>query len=118
MRAFTSAPSPTRRFTAVTFPDDAASMSALDSVNNVVAAVLSRDVWARTRREVTERASLRAPAYAGSHDPLAALVFCQPSRVDYAIVAGRVLVSEGRLTGTDLETLVERHTRCAQALLS
>ena len=37
----------------------AASMSALDSVNNVVAAVLSRDVWARVRPAADDRAVLR-----------------------------------------------------------
>ncbi len=56
--------------------------------------------------------------YAGAlHDPVAALVFCSPIRVDYTVVGGRVIVQEGQLTTVDLPALVERHNALAQALL-
>ena len=63
---------------------------------------------------------LGALTYAGAavHDPVAALVFCQPQNVDFAMVNGRVLVEDGQLTTLDLPVLVERHNRAARALLS
>ncbi|MDP9370782.1 MAG: 8-oxoguanine deaminase [Chloroflexota bacterium] len=51
------------------------------------------------------------------HDPLAALVFCQPPNVDLSVVNGHVLVEDGRLLGVDLSPLVERHNPVAKALL-
>ncbi|HXF64686.1 MAG TPA: 8-oxoguanine deaminase [Caldilineaceae bacterium] len=63
---------------------------------------------------------LSAPTYAGAavHDPVAALVFCQPQNVDFAMVNGRVLVEDGQLTTLDLPVLVEQHNRAARALLA
>lgn len=57
--------------------------------------------------------------YAGGavHDPVAALVFCQPTNVDFAIVNGRLLVADGRPLHIDLPLLVEQHNRAAQALV-
>jgi cytosine/adenosine deaminase-related metal-dependent hydrolase len=51
------------------------------------------------------------------HDPVAALVFCQPQPVDWAIVNGRKLVADGAPLHLDLPTLVERHNRAARALV-
>jgi cytosine/adenosine deaminase-related metal-dependent hydrolase len=57
--------------------------------------------------------------YAGAlHDPLAALLFCSPQRVDWNIVHGRPVVQAGRLLGLDLPELVERHNRAALRLLA
>ncbi len=50
------------------------------------------------------------------HDPLAALVFCQPPNVDLSIIDGRVRVQAGQLLDVDLSVLVERHNSIAQAL--
>ena len=50
------------------------------------------------------------------HDPLAALVFCNPGRVAYALVNGRMVVDRGRLTTLDLAALVLRHNRLATGL--
>jgi cytosine/adenosine deaminase-related metal-dependent hydrolase len=63
---------------------------------------------------------LSAIAFAGAavHDPVAALVFCQPQTVDFAIVNGRVLVKEGRIVTLDLPVLVERHNQAARRLLA
>ena len=50
------------------------------------------------------------------HDPLAALVFCQPPNVDLSIINGRVRVEEGRLVGVDLPPLIARHNAIAREL--
>lgn len=57
--------------------------------------------------------------YAGGavHDPVAALVFCAPQRVDFAMINGRVLVEDGQVLGLDLPQLVEQHNRAARQLL-
>ncbi len=58
--------------------------------------------------------------YAGGavHDPVAAVVFCQPVRVDLTVVGGRPIVRDGQLTGLDDGRLVERHNRAAKRLLA
>ena len=57
-------------------------------------------------------------AYAGAlHDPVAALVFCQPQQVDLAIVDGRQRVRGGAIVGLDLAALVAEHNTRARALL-
>ena len=50
------------------------------------------------------------------HDPLAALFFCHVPRVKHSIVAGRVLVRDGRTTTIDLAPHLERHNRLAREL--
>jgi cytosine/adenosine deaminase-related metal-dependent hydrolase len=52
------------------------------------------------------------------HDPVAALVFCQPTNVDLSIVNGRVLVEDGVPHHIDLPRLVETHNRAARDLLA
>ena len=57
--------------------------------------------------------------YAGAlHDPMAALVFCAPQRVDLSIINGRVVVQGGSLLTIDLEPVIERHNRIARRLVS
>jgi len=51
------------------------------------------------------------------HDPLAALLFCQVSRVKHSIVNGRVVVRDGELTTVELPKLVREHNRLARELL-
>jgi 8-oxoguanine deaminase len=50
------------------------------------------------------------------HDPLAALVFCQPPNVDLGIINGKARVSDGHLRDLDLPPLIERHNQIAAAL--
>jgi hypothetical protein len=50
------------------------------------------------------------------HDPLAALVFCQPPPVDLGIINGRVRVEGGKIVDLDLPVLVKRHNSIAHAL--
>jgi 8-oxoguanine deaminase len=52
------------------------------------------------------------------HDPLAALVFCHPATVDFAVVNGRLLVHHGQPRHIDLAGLVTRHRTAARALLA
>ena len=53
----------------------------------------------------------------GVHDPVSAVVFCQPVRVDYTVVGGKFVVREGRLVKLDERKLVERHDKAAKRLL-
>jgi cytosine/adenosine deaminase-related metal-dependent hydrolase len=57
-------------------------------------------------------------AGAAVHDPVAALVFCHPLQVDFAVVNGKILVQDGVPLHIELPTLVERHNAAAQALLA
>ena len=50
------------------------------------------------------------------HDPLAALVFCQPPGVDLSVINGRVRARDGQLVDVDLPVLIERHNAIARAL--
>ncbi len=51
------------------------------------------------------------------HDPVAALVFCQPQGVDFALVNGKLLVQDGAPLQLDVPAVVERHNRAARGLL-
>ena len=56
--------------------------------------------------------------YAGAlHDPVAAVVFCQPMRVDYTVVGGKFVVKDGNLVYLEIGRLVERHNKAAERLL-
>ncbi len=52
------------------------------------------------------------------HDPLAALFLCHVPRVAFNVVAGRIVVREGRLTTVELPTLIERHNRLSRRLVA
>jgi cytosine/adenosine deaminase-related metal-dependent hydrolase len=55
--------------------------------------------------------------FAGAlHDPVAALVFCTPSRVALSVINGRIVVQEGQLTTLDLGPVIERHNKLALEL--
>jgi 8-oxoguanine deaminase len=56
--------------------------------------------------------------YAGGlHDPVAAVVFCAPTKVDYTLVHGRMIVKEGELITLDVHKLIEKHNRAAKRLV-
>lgn len=62
--------------------------------------------------------SLSRVEYAGAlHDPVAAVIFCAPVRMDWVMINGRVVVEDGQLTTLDLPPIIERHNRLAQAML-
>jgi 8-oxoguanine deaminase len=56
-------------------------------------------------------------AFAGQHDPVAALVFCAPARVSHSIINGRVVVQDGRLQTVDIRTHAARHRALATRLV-
>ncbi|KQP47662.1 8-oxoguanine deaminase [Pseudorhodoferax sp. Leaf274] len=61
---------------------------------------------------------LRGVGHAGAgHDPVAALVFCQPANAALSVIDGRVRVREGRLVDTELAPLLERHRQLARQLV-
>lgn len=57
--------------------------------------------------------------FAGAlHDPLAALVLCNPVKADFTVVGGKFVVKDGQLVNLDLHTLIEQHNSAASRLLS
>jgi len=62
--------------------------------------------------------NLKRLDYAGAlHDPVAALLLCQPRGVDYNYVHGQPVVSNGELLGIDLEKHVRAHNKAATKLI-
>jgi len=57
--------------------------------------------------------------YAGGavHDPVSALVFCQPARVDYTVVGGKFVVRQGSMTTVEEGDLIEKHNKASKRLL-
>jgi len=56
--------------------------------------------------------------YAGAlHDPLSAVLFCTPVKVDYTVVGGKFIVKQGQLITIDVRVLVEEHNRRAKELV-
>lgn len=51
------------------------------------------------------------------HDPVAAVVFCQPRRVDYTVVGGKFIVKQGQLVSVDERELAARHNQAARRLV-
>jgi 8-oxoguanine deaminase len=62
--------------------------------------------------------SLDDIGYSGAGDPLAALLLCQPARVDALIINGRIVVEGGVLTTLDIQPIIEQHRRKAEQLIA
>lgn len=111
----------------------------LQRVNNGPAAFTARDaLWLATRggAEVLGRNDIghlapgmmadiigyrldTLPLAGGAvHDPLGALVFCMPPRVDLNMINGRLRVSGGEIVDTDLTSLVRQHNTVATELIN
>lgn len=57
-------------------------------------------------------------ALAGAQsDPLAALVFCAPLRVDFSLINGREVIRDGQFLTVDLSALIARHNALSRNLL-
>ena len=57
--------------------------------------------------------------FAGAgHDPVSAVVFCQPVRVDYTVVGGKFIVRQGQLITVNEQQLVEKHIKASRRLLA
>jgi len=52
------------------------------------------------------------------HDPVAAIVFCNPVTVDYNVVGGNFIVENGEIKTIDLEDQVNKHNQSASRLFS
>jgi len=55
--------------------------------------------------------------FTGMHDPVSAIVFGQPVRVDYTVVHGKFIVKAGQLVTVDEGKIIERHNKAARRLL-
>ena len=56
--------------------------------------------------------------FAGAlHDPVSAIVFCTPPRVDVSVINGRIVVKEGQLTTMELMPVIERHNKIAKGMV-
>ena len=56
--------------------------------------------------------------FAGAlHDPLAALVFCTPPKVDLSVINGKVRVNNGEIVGLDVAALTRRHNEISRNML-
>jgi 8-oxoguanine deaminase len=49
----------------------------------------------------------------GLADPVAAVVFCAPQQTRYTVIAGRIVVEDGRVVTVDMEPVVDAHNRFA-----
>ena len=51
-------------------------------------------------------------------DPVASLVFCGPSKANYTIINGKIVVSEGQLATIPMEKLVREHSKLSHDLIA
>ena len=62
--------------------------------------------------------NLDRPEYAGAgHDPLGALLFCQPMNVDLSVINGRAVVEKGHIVGFDLKRAIAYQNEISQEML-
>jgi 8-oxoguanine deaminase len=60
---------------------------------------------------------LNSIAYAGAlSDPVAAVVFCAPTRARHTVVGGRLIVDEGEIVTLDMAPVIREHNRNAARL--
>jgi 8-oxoguanine deaminase len=62
--------------------------------------------------------NLNQLGFTGMHDPVSAIVFGQPVKVDYTVVGGKFVVKEGQLVTVDEGRLIEKHNKAAKRLLT
>jgi 8-oxoguanine deaminase len=102
-------------------PDALTARQALELATRGGAAVLGRDDIGHLAPGMSAdfiAFNLNHLAYAGAwHDPVAAVLFCQPRNVDLSMINGRVVVQDGRLTTLDLEPVLRRHNQIAAAMI-
>jgi cytosine/adenosine deaminase-related metal-dependent hydrolase len=61
---------------------------------------------------------LNRSEFAGAlHDPISAVVFCQPVNVDYTVVGGKFVVKDGQIQSLDHKKLIEKHNKAAKKLV-
>ena len=96
-------------------PDAMTARQALELATRGGAAVLGRDDIGYLAPGMSAdfiALDLNNIAFSGAwHDPVAAVVFCQPPNVDYAVINGQVVVEHGRIATIDLPAILERHNQ-------
>jgi cytosine/adenosine deaminase-related metal-dependent hydrolase len=95
--------------------------TALELATRGGAAVLGRsDIGSLETGKCADFFAVRLDAleYAGAlHDPVSAVVFCQPRRTVYTVVGGKYVVKQGQLVTVDEHKLVVKHNQAAKRLL-
>jgi 8-oxoguanine deaminase len=108
-------------------PDALTAREALEIATRGGAAVLGRDDIGYLAPGMSAdfiALNLNQIAFAGAgHDPVAALVLCQPPGVNWSVINGKVVVQpdaggNGRLTTLDLPVILEKHNRIARAMVA
>jgi cytosine/adenosine deaminase-related metal-dependent hydrolase len=105
------------------FAGDAKSMSArqaLELATRGGAAVLGRDDIGYLAPGMSGdfvAINLNRLRYAGAHDPVAAMVYCQTQGIDVSVINGRIVVQDGRLTTIDIEPVFRRHHEIALSMV-
>lgn len=103
-------------------PDAMSARQALELATRGGAKVLNRDdigVIAPGMQADLAVFDLNRLGLAGAgHDPVAALVFCNPGQVAYSVINGKVVVRNGELTVIDLPNVLHRHNQLAAQLMS
>jgi cytosine/adenosine deaminase-related metal-dependent hydrolase len=101
-------------------PDALTAREALEMATRGGAAVLGRDDIGSLAPGMAAdfiTFNLNQIGFAGGlHDPVAAVIFCAPPRVDYSVINGRFVVRERQLTTVDLGPVIERHNKFAAQL--
>lgn len=107
-------------------PDALTAREALEIATRGGAAVLGRDDIGYLAPGMSAdfiAVNLNQIAFAGAgHDPVAALVLCQPPGVSWSVIHGKVVVKpdaggNGRLTTLDLPVILEKHNQIARAMV-
>lgn len=98
-------------------PDAMTARQALELATRGSAAVLNRDdIGAIAPGMAADFVAfdLNRLGVAGArHDPLAALVFCNPGDVAYSVINGRIVIRKGELQTVHLPEVIEKHNRLA-----
>ncbi|MBK7916311.1 MAG: 8-oxoguanine deaminase [Chloroflexi bacterium] len=102
-------------------PDAMTAREALEIATRGGAAVLGRDDIGYLAPGMSAdfiALNLNQIAFAGAnHDPVAAMVLCQPPGVDWSVINGKVVVENGRLATINLPANLEKHNRLAAAMV-
>ncbi len=102
-------------------PDAMTARQALELATRGSASVLGRDDIGYLAPGISAdfiALNLNQVAFAGAnHDPVAAIVLCQPPNVDYSVINGRIIVENGHLTTVDLGPHLERHNQIAKNMV-
>ncbi|MCA9942284.1 MAG: 8-oxoguanine deaminase [Anaerolineales bacterium] len=102
-------------------PDALSARQALEIGTRGGAAVLGRDDIGYLAPGMSAdfiALNLNQLAFSGAlHDPVAAVLLCQPPTVDYSVINGKIVVENGRLTTIDLMPHLEKHNNIAAKMI-